>query len=71
MKIEETQFAIFQSANASVMDLYFYIGKVINDKIQWSVVRKSRTTANDGKGYNVIYYNFDMIVALAFVFAQI
>ena len=34
-KIEETQFAIFQSVNASVMDLYFYIGKMIDDKIQW------------------------------------
>ena len=35
LKIEETQLAIFQSGNTSVMDLYFYIGKVIEDKIQW------------------------------------
>lgn len=31
-----------------------------------SVVRKFRTTANDGKIYNVKYYNLDMIVAIGF-----
>ena len=31
-----------------------------------SVVRKFRTTANDGKKYNVNYYNLDMIVAIGF-----
>ncbi len=31
-----------------------------------SVVRKFRTTANDGKSYNVNYYNLDMIVAIGF-----
>ena len=31
-----------------------------------SVVRKSRTTARDGKKYNVNYYNLDMIVAIGF-----
>ena len=30
------------------------------------VVRKFRTTANDGKLYNVKYYNLDMIVAIGF-----
>ncbi len=34
-KIEQTQLAIFQSANANVMDLYFYIGKVIDDSAKW------------------------------------
>lgn len=29
-----------------------------------SVVRIFRTTANDGKSYNVKYYNLDMIVAI-------
>ena len=28
-----------------------------------SVVRKFRTTASDGKNYNMNYYNLDMIVA--------
>ena len=31
-----------------------------------SVVRKFRTTAIDGKNYNVNYYNLDMIVAIGF-----
>ena len=29
-----------------------------------SVVRKFRTTADDGKTYNVTYYNLDMIISL-------
>lgn len=31
-----------------------------------SVVRKFRTTADDGKTYNVTYYNLDMIISLGF-----
>ena len=31
-----------------------------------SVVRKFRTTADDGKTYNVTYYNLDMIIALGY-----
>jgi len=31
-----------------------------------SVVRKFRTTAADGKNYNVTYYNFDMIISLGY-----
>ena len=31
-----------------------------------SVVRNFRTTASDGKNYNVNYYNLDMIVAVGF-----
>jgi len=31
-----------------------------------SVVRKFRTTASDGKEYNVIYYNLDMIISLGY-----
>ena len=31
-----------------------------------SVVRKFRTTANNGKSYNMNYYNLDMIVAIGF-----
>ena len=29
-----------------------------------SVVRKFRTTASDGKNYNVYHYNLDMIISL-------
>ena len=31
-----------------------------------SVVRKFRTTANDGKNYNVTYYSLDMIISLGY-----
>mgnify|MGYP004611567423 FL=1 len=31
-----------------------------------SVVRKCRTTADDGKTYNVTYYNLDMIISLGY-----
>ena len=31
-----------------------------------SVVRKFRTTASDGKNYNVSYYNLDMIISLGY-----
>ncbi|MBR1599347.1 MAG: virulence RhuM family protein [Lachnospiraceae bacterium] len=31
-----------------------------------TVVRKFRTTANDGKKYNVTYYNLDMIISLGY-----
>ena len=31
-----------------------------------AVVRKFRTTAADGKNYEVIYYNLDMIISLGY-----
>lgn len=31
-----------------------------------SVVRKFRTTATDGKNYNTIHYNLDMIISLGY-----
>ena len=31
-----------------------------------SVVRKFRTTAADGKNYNIIHYNLDMIISLGY-----
>lgn len=31
-----------------------------------SVVRKLRTTAADGKNYNTIHYNLDMIISLGY-----
>ena len=31
-----------------------------------SVVRKFRTTASDGKSYNTIHYNLDMIISLGY-----
>ena len=32
-----------------------------------SVVRKFRTTAADGKNYNTIHYNLDMIISLGYI----
>ena len=37
-----------------------------NELNEDAVVRKFRTTANDGKKYNIKYYNLDMIVAIGF-----
>ena len=34
-KIKEAQLSIFLSANVSVIDLYFNIGKIIEDKAKW------------------------------------
>lgn len=31
-----------------------------------AVVRNYRTTASDGKNYDVVYYNLDMIIAIGF-----
>lgn len=31
-----------------------------------SVVRKFRTTASDGKNYNTVHYNLDMIISLGY-----
>jgi len=31
-----------------------------------SVVQKFRTTASDGKGYNITFYNLDMIISLGY-----
>ncbi len=34
--------------------------------VENAVVRKSRTTANDGKSYNIIYYNLDVIISVGY-----
>ncbi len=34
-EIQITQLKIFQDANASILDLYFYIGKIIDEKMSW------------------------------------
>ena len=36
-----------------------------------SVVRKFRTTADDGKTYNVTYYNLDMIISLGYLIKSV
>lgn len=34
-KIETSQLEIFQNANQSILELYFFIGKIIEDNIEW------------------------------------
>ena len=36
-----------------------------------AVVRKVRTTASDGKNYNVEHYNLDMIISLGYISNQV
>ena len=54
--------------NSSKSNISEHIKHIFEDREleESSVVRKFRTTANDGKHYNVNYYNLDMIVAVGF-----
>mgnify|MGYP004484822173 CR=1 FL=1 len=54
---------LFQSSKANISE---YIKNIFPErKLQeGAVVRKSRTTAADGKKYDVVHYNLDMIISL-------
>ena len=54
--------------NSSKSNISEHIKHILEDREldENSVVRKFRTTASDGKNYNVNYYNLDMIVAVGF-----
>ena len=54
--------------NSSKSNISEHIKHIFEEKEldENSVVRKFRTTASDGKNYNVNYYNLDMIVAIGF-----
>ena len=54
--------------NSSKSNISEHIKHILAEKEldEDKVVRKFRTTANDGKSYNVKYYNLDMIVAIGF-----
>lgn len=57
--------ALYQSSKANVSEHIKHIfeeGELSKD----SVVRNFRTTANDGKNYNVEHYNLDMIISLGY-----
>lgn len=45
-----------------------HIRNIFEEKelIENSVVRKFRTTAKDGKSYNVVYYNLDVIISVGY-----
>jgi len=53
---------LYQTSKSNVNEHIFGDGELDED----SVVRKFRTTASDGKKYNVTYYNLDMIISLGY-----
>ena len=56
---------LFQTSKANVSEHIKHIFEE-GELEENSVVRKFRTTATDGKNYNVIYYNLDMIISLGY-----
>jgi len=62
---QEQLVKLYQSSKSNISE---HIKHIFEEKEldENSVVRNFRTTANDGKSYNVKYYNLDMIVAIGF-----
>ena len=56
---------LYQSSKSNVSEHIKHIF-VEGELDEESVVRKFRTTASDGKNYNVTYYNLDMIISLGY-----
>ena len=56
---------LYQSSKANVSEHIKHIFEE-EELVQSEVVRKFRTTASDGKNYNITYYNLDMIIALGY-----
>ena len=56
---------LFQSSKANISE---HISHILNEGelLEDSVVRKFRTTAADGKNYNVNHYSLDMILAVGY-----
>lgn len=56
---------LYQSSRSNVVEhiKHIYEDEELDEE---SVVRKFRTTAADGKSYNVTYYNLDMIISLGY-----
>ena len=56
---------LYQTSKANVSE---HIKHIFEDEEleEESVVRKFRTTAKDGKSYNVTFYNLDMIISLGY-----
>ena len=53
--------------NSSKSNISEHIKHIFEEELdEFSVVRKFRTTASDGKNYNITYYNLDMIRKLFF-----
>lgn len=56
---------LYQSSKANVSEHIKHIFEE-GELDEEAVVRKFRTTASDGKKYNVTYYNLDMIISLGY-----
>ena len=56
---------LFQSSKANISEHIKHIFEE-EELEETTVVRKFRTTATDGKNYNVTYYNLDMIISLGY-----
>lgn len=56
---------LYQSSKSNVSEHIKHIFEE-GELEEKSVVRKIRTTASDGKNYNVTYYNLDMIISLGY-----
>ena len=56
---------LYQSSKSNVSEHIKHIFEE-GELDEKSVVRKFRTTASDGKNYNVIHYNLDMIISLGY-----
>jgi len=56
---------LYQSSKANVSEHIAHIFEE-GELTKEAVVRKFRTTASDGKNYNVLYYNLDMIISLGY-----
>ena len=56
---------LYQSSKANVSEHIKHIFEE-GELDKETVVRKFRTTASDGKNYNVTYYNLDMIISLGY-----
>lgn len=56
---------LFQSSKSNISEHIKHIFEEGEQKEE-SVVRNFRTTSSDGKTYNILYYNLDMIISLGY-----
>jgi hypothetical protein len=63
-----TQKMMAELYGVNVRTINEHIQKIFNDQelSENSVIRKYRITANDGKNYNILHYNLQMIIAVGF-----
>jgi hypothetical protein len=64
--LTQTQIAdLYQSSKSNISE---HIKHILEDNEldKASVVRNFRTTATDGKNYNIAYYNIDMVIAVGY-----